>query len=122
METVKVAFLSEDYFALADSRPELAAAFALGQSVIAISDRVAYEVVPSGASTGSVEIPPTYTPQPYPIGPQSTPPVLPTPVGEPTPPSQPAPGMLPCASGLLAPLPLVVGFLAFRSWWKRAKN
>ena len=122
METVKVAFLSEDYFALADSRPELAAAFALGQSVIVISDRVAYEVVPSGASTGSVEIPPTYTPQPYPIGPQSTPPVLPTPVGEPTPPSQPAPGMLPCASGLLAPLPLVVGFLAFRSWWKRAKN
>jgi Ca-activated chloride channel family protein len=45
METVKVAFLSEDYFSLIDARTELAAAFALGERVIAISQGTAYEVV-----------------------------------------------------------------------------
>ena len=40
MQTVKVAFLSEEYYALAKSHPTLAAAFALGQAVIAFSDGV----------------------------------------------------------------------------------
>jgi Ca-activated chloride channel family protein len=46
METTKVVFLSDDYFALLDEHSDLADAFALGDRVIAISDGVAYEVVP----------------------------------------------------------------------------
>jgi Ca-activated chloride channel family protein len=57
MQTVKVVFLSKDYYALAESRPALAAAFALGQAVIAFSDGVAYEVIPSGS-----QAPPLVTP------------------------------------------------------------
>jgi Ca-activated chloride channel family protein len=59
MQTVKVAFLSDDYFALAASRSSLAAAFALGPRVIAISEGIAYEVVGSEVTTGSIDIPPT---------------------------------------------------------------
>jgi Ca-activated chloride channel homolog len=44
METVKVQFLSDDYFRLLELHPDLAEAFALGERVIAISDRVAFEV------------------------------------------------------------------------------
>lgn len=46
METVGVDFASDDYFALLAAHPDLAAAFALGDHVIAISDGVAYEVTP----------------------------------------------------------------------------
>jgi Ca-activated chloride channel family protein len=45
METVKIAFLSDDYFTLARTRSELADAFALGMKVIVVSGEVAYEVV-----------------------------------------------------------------------------
>ncbi|MDI6769050.1 MAG: VIT domain-containing protein [Anaerolineales bacterium] len=62
MQTTKVAFISDDYFALADSRPELAGAFALGLRVIALSDSVAYEVVDSDTPTEPIQIPPTITP------------------------------------------------------------
>jgi Ca-activated chloride channel family protein len=44
METVKVQFLSDDYFALLAANPELAAPFALGERVIAFADGVAFEV------------------------------------------------------------------------------
>jgi Ca-activated chloride channel family protein len=120
METVRVAFLTDEYFSLANSRPELAAAFALGQSVIAISDGIAYEVVAEGESPGPVEIPPTFTPQPHLPDPESTPlPPSPQPDEEvPTP--QPAPGMLPCASGLLAPLPLLAGIIVLRGRRRQA--
>ena len=65
MQTVKIGFLSEDYFALAASRTELGAAFALGSRVIALSDGVAYEVVEDASTvTTPVEIPPTRTPEP----------------------------------------------------------
>ncbi|MFH1635090.1 MAG: VIT domain-containing protein [Chloroflexota bacterium] len=57
MQTVEVAFLSDDYFALAESRPELGAAFALGWRVIAISDGVAYQVVDADSSVAPVDIP-----------------------------------------------------------------
>jgi Ca-activated chloride channel family protein len=57
MEPVEVNFLSDDYFALADARPELAAAFALGDRVIALADGVAYEVVSTEAATEPVVIP-----------------------------------------------------------------
>ncbi|MGD9714774.1 MAG: VWA domain-containing protein, partial [Thermomicrobiales bacterium] len=45
METVEVEFLSDDYFALLASNPDLAEAFALGDRVIAFSDGTFYEVV-----------------------------------------------------------------------------
>lgn len=49
METIKVAFLSEDYFSLAAARPELAAALALGERVILLWDGRAYEIVEAGS-------------------------------------------------------------------------
>ncbi len=64
MQTIKVAFLSEDYFALAKSHPDLASAFALGQAVIAFSDGVLYEVVPTGTNVPPVAIPPVQAPSP----------------------------------------------------------
>jgi Ca-activated chloride channel family protein len=57
MATIKVAFLSDDYFALADARPDLAAAFALGANVIAIADGEAYEIVADDVETDPIEIP-----------------------------------------------------------------
>ena len=57
MTTIKVSFLSDDYFALADARPDLAAAFALGDRVIAFADGEAYEVVSDEAETDPVVIP-----------------------------------------------------------------
>ncbi|MBU2611390.1 MAG: hypothetical protein KJ606_10675, partial [Chloroflexi bacterium] len=98
MQTTKVAFISDDYFALADSRPELAAAFALGLRVIALSDSVAYEVVDSDTPTAPVQIPPTLTPE-SPTTPSSDTPT----------PAYPA---FPCASGFLALLP--VGMILMR--------
>ena len=57
MTTINVSFLSDDYFALADARPDLAAAFALGDRVIAFADGEAYEVVSDEAETDPVVIP-----------------------------------------------------------------
>ena len=64
-ETVKVSFLSDDYFSLVKARPELGAAFALGEEVIAFADGTAYEVVAADVSGDVVEIPVAYpTPEP----------------------------------------------------------
>ncbi|MBN2502786.1 MAG: VWA domain-containing protein [Anaerolineales bacterium] len=60
MDTVEVAFLSDDYFELTAMRPELAAAFALGERVIALSDGVAYEVVPADESVAPIDMPEEY--------------------------------------------------------------
>ena len=98
MQTVKVAFLSGDYYTLAASHPDLAAAFALGQSVIALSGGVAYQVIPSGTTVvtdGTSVAPlnlPTATPAPEQPGSQPTPRV---------------PGSVPCVGGLL-PLALLL--------------
>lgn len=46
MQTQKVEFLSDAYFALTDAHPELGAYFALGDHVIVVADGVAYEVTP----------------------------------------------------------------------------
>jgi Ca-activated chloride channel family protein len=62
METTKVAFLSDDYFALVEARPILGAAFALGQRVIAISDGVAYEVLTNNSEVAPVIIPEIISP------------------------------------------------------------
>ncbi len=116
MQTVKIAFLSDDYFALSAS-PELAAAFALGQQVIALADGVAYEVVAEGEALSPIIVPPVQsptetspedTPRPHLVGtPVSPDPgeATPVPMGEVQPTQPPAPGTSPCASGLL---PLVV--------------
>jgi Ca-activated chloride channel family protein len=101
-QAIQIAFLSKDYFDLLAARPDLAAAFALGQRVIALANGKAYEVVPQGASVPPVEIPPADAQA---ITPQSTP----APDQTPTPaPGTPAAG--PCASGLL---PVVL----FGAWW-----
>jgi len=120
METVKVAFLSDDYFALAASRPALAAAFALGIRVIALSDGVAYEVVQSGTPVEPLELPPTLT---APLESTKVPaptekPGIATPepgLVAPTPPT--APGTMPCASGLLP-----LGFVPLAAFWLRRRK
>lgn len=55
MLTQKVAFLSNDYFALTQSRHEIASAFALGDRVIVVVDGVAYEVVREGEVTAPLQ-------------------------------------------------------------------
>jgi len=115
MQTLKVAFLSDDYFALAATQPELASAFALGQNVIAILAGKAYEVVPAEVETSPLDILspvptaassmddlPTETLEPA----ESLPAVSPT--GEPI-----APGTLPCMGGLL-PLFLLLMRIVFQ--------
>jgi Ca-activated chloride channel family protein len=57
MQTVQVAFLSDDYFDLVAARSDLAAAFALGQEVIALSEGIAYEVVAADSPVAPIEIP-----------------------------------------------------------------
>jgi hypothetical protein len=64
METVKVSFLSDDYFALANARPNLAAAFALGFEVIALSEGIAYEVVGENETVSRINIPEPILPDP----------------------------------------------------------
>jgi Ca-activated chloride channel family protein len=57
METRQVAFLSDDYFDLVENHPELGAAFALGDRVIAFANGVAYEVVSPDAQVDPLDIP-----------------------------------------------------------------
>ena len=117
MLTIKVPFLSEEYFTLADSRPELASAFALGQAVIVISEGLAYQVVPEGTPSEPVAIPPTYTPaatasssSPAPTSTSGGPPsARSTPASPSTTPQQV--NNAPCFSALSIPLLLLVGYL-----------
>jgi Ca-activated chloride channel family protein len=124
MQTVKIGFLSDDYFSLAASRPELSAAFALGTRVIALSDGTAYEVVAdAGAVTTPVAIPATRTPAftSTPVTPQPT---RATPVPSTEVPAMtltPAPGKVPCASSLI-PLAVVLPGLALALKRKKAKD
>lgn len=103
MQTTPVEFLSPDYFALVAANPELADAFALGEQVIALSDGVVYEVIPSSSTVQPVNVTPTPTPS-NPEVPTSTPVSPATPTQAPTqaPPNQPS-GL--CGAGFL---PLVV--------------
>lgn len=58
MTTLKVPFLSADYFNLAKASPELAAALALGEQVIVLYGGKAYEVVAEGAQgAGKIDLP-----------------------------------------------------------------
>lgn len=76
METIKIGFLSVDYFSLVKAIPDLGAGFALGQSVIAVAGGTAYEVVEPEAVTEPVIIPtsqePVETVQPVEIEPSGT--------------------------------------------------
>ncbi len=109
MQTVKVPFLSGDYFALADARPELAAAFALGRRVIALSEGVAYEVVDADQPSQVTSVPPSLTPSPPETDPtrrtvEATPEV--------TQPGEPGSVSLPCLGGFLP----AVGLLLWGLW------
>ena len=61
MQTIQLTFLSDDYFSLADSDPNLAAALALGSSVIVIYQGKTYEIIPEGSSVDPVKITPIVT-------------------------------------------------------------
>jgi Ca-activated chloride channel family protein len=112
MQTVKVAFLSPDYFALSEAWPDLAAAFALGPSVVAISGGVAYEVVPAGTPTQPIDLPATHTPAAAPTPAQSGP--VSTSASPPA--SRPERSTaLPCLGGLLPLALLPFGLLVIRA-------
>jgi Ca-activated chloride channel family protein len=125
MQTVKVPFLSEDYFSLAQASAEVGAAFALGERVIVLSDGVAYEVVGADEPAPPVELPATQVPAPNDVDPVATPiavsqaetPASPTetPANSILPTRQPAsPKFSVCGVGLL-PLGLVmVGWITAR--------
>ncbi len=55
--TLRVPFLSADYFTLASSRSELGDAFALGQNVIIVVEGIAYEVVGAEAEGDPMVLP-----------------------------------------------------------------
>jgi Ca-activated chloride channel family protein len=117
MRTVQIAFLSDDYFALVAADPQLGAAFALGPSVIALSDGIAYQVVAADSAVPVLEIPePQNSPISVEAGPTATPPPSvdrPTPASEADAPA--AESRFPCLGGMLplALLPLV-GLLSLR--------
>ncbi len=109
MQTIKVAFLSDDYFTLLSAYPALAAPFALGERVIAFAGGTAYESVSTDSPVEPIQIDPTPTPTtvPLPTQPGSTP-VEPAP-GQPTPSPDPS-GPLACLGGLLVILLLPLAF------------
>jgi Ca-activated chloride channel family protein len=97
-QTIKVAFLSDDYFRLVGAQPELAVAFALGERVIAFADGVPYEVVQEGASVPGIEIGSEATPVPG-GGSLSPSTAVPTDKPDQTPVASPRTGT--CTAGLL---------------------
>jgi Ca-activated chloride channel family protein len=98
MVTQKIAFLSPDYFTLSNSRPEIAAAMALGERVIVVVDGNAFEVV------GGDQIVPTLSVTPQPI---ATPIIGNTPLPTATTPQNENPQDFLCL-GLLIPLVLLL--------------
>lgn len=59
MDTLKVPFLSEDYFNLAASDADIGAAVALGSRVIVVSGEIAYEVIDEGMDGDPLVLPET---------------------------------------------------------------
>jgi Ca-activated chloride channel family protein len=62
MKPQQVAFLSPDYFALAQSRPDVGEALAIGDLIIVVVDGKAYEVTAEGSPSGPIDLPATLTP------------------------------------------------------------
>ena len=56
MNTIKVSFLSEEYFYLTGTDNVLAASFALGSRVIALTDGIVYEIVSSDTPSDPIEM------------------------------------------------------------------
>ncbi len=112
MQTIRVGFLTSDYFALIRSLPDLGASFSQGQMVIAVIDGNAYEVVAEDIVTGPVIIPATRTP--LATGQATKPEPLSTPTSETKklPESEPTPNCL-GSLGLIT-IPLVGGFITRR--------
>ncbi len=109
LATIKVPFLSEDYFALVAARPDLGIAFGLGPRVIAIAEGIAYEVVETDAQSTPIQIPPTFTTPLETVNPE-TPPNDPGYTAAPTSVSSGdkkiEPGTIPCMGGFLPALSL----------------
>lgn len=102
MQTVKVAFLSADYFTLLESRKELSAFFALGKQVIVVSDGFVYEIVPADTPVEPLQVPAIdHSPSSELVA---------------TPPSTPrnSPVSLPCLGGLLPLVLFSLGFIQFK--------
>jgi Ca-activated chloride channel family protein len=57
MDTLKVPFLSEDYFELATSRADIGAALALGTKVIVVTEDAVYEIVDEGEAGDAIVLP-----------------------------------------------------------------
>jgi Ca-activated chloride channel family protein len=124
MQTVKVPFLSNAYFALAESNPELASAFALGQSVIVVSQGTAYEVVSEDAPAPDITIAPTVRATSIPGRTPSTP-VRPAQTPSPLPPSPSTPvasqagqPLAPACTGSLL-LAVLLAIVVFQSAQRR---
>jgi Ca-activated chloride channel family protein len=111
MRKVNVAFLSDDYFALAESSPEIASAFALGQTVIVVSDGITYQVVPADTSVDPIEIPLLGTAEPPVDNQLSTPTAISDPGNNQ---SSTNGSSFPCWSGLLPAVPLIL--ITQRKW------
>ena len=115
MQTQKIGFLSPEYLALVNTDPQIAAAFALGPSVIAISQGIAYEVIAEGnlppAPFTTLQITPT-------VGTSHPESSLPDPIsagsssrtGDPT----PSPSL--CLSGFIMLSLLSVGIFSLRRY------
>ncbi len=112
MKTIKVAFLSPEYFQLAQSRADVGAALAQAERVIVVVDGKAYEVVGEGEQTGAVEMPSTAVPQPKAsAAPTQAPAATQAPVNLPVKPVEP---VTPNAClGILLPLAAVVSVKVF---------
>jgi Ca-activated chloride channel family protein len=87
MQTVKVEFLSDQYFTLVKDHPDLAAAFALGERVIALSAGVAYEITAAGTVQPAVVTPVVDTPIPATPALATPAPATPKPTSASTPPA-----------------------------------
>ncbi len=121
MPTLKVAFLSEDYFDLVAARQNLAGAFALGSRVIAISDGIAYEVVAADQPGDVFDIPAGTEIVPAPADkPENTSEVVASPTKPAPPPAvetegSHTSGSQPCLGGLLPLVLLPFGIIVFHS-------
>jgi Ca-activated chloride channel family protein len=111
METEKVIFLSDGYFDLAKSNPELASAFALGPEVIVVLGDVAFEAIRGEANTGLIDEPILITAEP---SEQTEVEVITPETGQPAAGSERS-ETLPCFSGLMITLfPVALVLLANR--------
>ncbi len=123
MKTIKVPFLSQDYFQLSQSRADVAAALALGSRVIVVVDGTPYEIVAENEPAPTALLPVTLTPVPQKIATQtSTPqPGLATP--NPTQPSLPAlaptPGSWMPLAGIGLAVLVCLG-IALAAWLRRS--